>query len=67
MEGLGNFQNVTHVEIKNPVGSAIKIANGQKGNIVKQGKKIGTKIVYQQNFWSNTTKTSQLENFNPTA
>lgn len=30
VEGLGNFQNVTHVEIKNPVGSAIKIANGQK-------------------------------------
>ena len=67
MEGLGNFQNVTHVEIKNPVGSAIKIANNQKGSIVAQGKKIGIKIVYQQNFWSNTTKTSQLKNLNPTA
>jgi hypothetical protein len=63
VEGLGNFQSVTHVEIKNPVGSAIKIANGQKGSIAKQGKK----IVYQQNFWSNTTKTSELENINPTA
>lgn len=67
VEGLGNFQNVTHVEIKNPVGSAIKIANGQKGSIAKQGKKIGAKLVYQQNFWSNTTKTSEIENLNPTA
>jgi hypothetical protein len=66
-EGLGNFQSVTHVEIKNPVGSAIKIANGQKGSIAKQGKKIGAKIVYQQNFWSNTAKTSKIKNINPTA
>jgi hypothetical protein len=49
------------------VGSAIKIANGQKESVAKQGKKIGAKIVYQENFWSNTTKTSELENLNPTA
>jgi hypothetical protein len=67
VEGLGKFQNVTHVEIKNPVGSAIKIANNQKGSIVAQGKKIGKKIIYQQNFWSNTTETSELKNLNPTA
>lgn len=67
MEGLGEFQNITHVEVKNPVGSAIKIGNGQNGSIAKQGKKIGAKIVYQQNYWSNTTKTSELENLNPTA
>ena len=67
MEGLGEFENITDVEVKNPVGSAIKIANGQKGNIAKQGKKIGAKIVYQQNYWSNTTKTSELGNINPTA
>jgi hypothetical protein len=67
VEGLGKFQNITHVEVKNPVSSAIKIANGQKGSISQQGKKIGAKIVYQQNFWSNTTKTSELENLNPTA
>ena len=67
VEGLGEFQNITHVEVKNPVGSAIKIANGQSGSIAKQGKKIGAKIVYQQNYWSNTTKTSDLENLNPTA
>jgi hypothetical protein len=67
VEGLGKFQSVTHVEIKNPVGSAIKIANNQKGSIAKQGKKIGAKIVYQQNFWSNTAKTSEIENINLTA
>jgi hypothetical protein len=67
VEGLGNFQSVTHVEIKNPVGSAIKIANGQKGSIAKQGKKIRTEIVNQQNFWSNTAKTSEIENINTTA
>ena len=67
VEGFGEFENITHVEVKNPVGSGIKIANGQKGSIAKQGKKIGAKIVFQQNYWSNTTKTSELENLNPTA
>ena len=67
VEGLGDYSNITHVEVKNPVGSAIKIANGQKGSITKQGKKIGAKLVYQQNYWSNTTKTSELENLNSTA
>jgi hypothetical protein len=67
VEGLGHFQNIRHVEVKNPVGSAIKIANGQKASISMQGKKIGAKLVYQQNYWSNTTKTSELENLNPTA
>lgn len=45
----------------------IKIANGQNGNIAKQGKKIGAKFVYQQNFWSNPDKTSDIENLNPAA
>ncbi len=67
VEGLGKFENITHVEVKNPVGSAIKIANGQKGSISKQGKKIGAKIVYQQNYWSNRTETNELETLNPTA
>lgn len=67
VKGLGEFQGITHVEFKNPVGSAIKIANGQKGSIAKQGKQIGAKLVYQQNYWSNTTETRKLENLNPTA
>ena len=56
------FNNITHVEVKNPVGSAIKIANGQKGSISKQGKKIGEKIAYQQRLWSNSTEISQVPN-----
>jgi hypothetical protein len=35
--------------------------------IARQGKKIGAKIVYQQNYWSNTDKTSEIKNLNPTA
>ena len=51
MARLEKFKNIAHVEVKNPVVLAIKIANGQKGNIAKQGKKFGSKIVYQQNSW----------------
>ena len=67
VDGLGEFENITHVEVKNPVGSAIKIANGQKGSISKQGKKVGAKIVYQQNFWGNRTKRSQIATLDPHA
>ena len=62
VEGIGDFENITHVEVKNPVGSAIKIANGQKGSISKQGKKIGAKINYQQNLWSNPNEISKIPN-----
>ena len=67
VEGIGEFENITHVEVKNPVGSAIKIANGQTGSISKQGKKIGAKINYQKNFWSNSSRTSQIETLDPNA
>lgn len=67
MKGLGKFEGVTHAEVKNPIGSAIKIANNQKGSVAKQGKKIGAKFVYQQNFWSNPDETSDIQNLNPTA
>ena len=62
VEGIGEFNNITHVEVKNPVGSAIKIASGQKGSISKQGKHIGAKIAYQQRLWSNITRISQVPN-----
>ena len=54
MEGIGEYKNKTHVEVQNRVGSAIKIANCQKGSIAKKAKKIGAKIVYQQKEESNT-------------
>lgn len=67
VEGLGNFEDITHVEVKNPVGSAIKIANNESGNINKQGKKIGDKLEYQRNYWSNPDKTNTIKNLNPDA
>ena len=44
VKGLGDFDHVTHVEQKNPVGSAIQKANNQNPSIPKQGKKIGKKV-----------------------
>ena len=67
VKGLGAFKCIAHFEQKNPVGSAIKKANNQSPSISKQGKKIGAKILYQKNFWSDKTKTSQLENLNSNA
>lgn len=67
VEGLGDFQNITHVEVKNPVGSAIRRASGLDGSIDRQGKKIGAKYVFQQHYWSDTNKTSKIEKLNRTA
>ena len=50
VDGLGEFENITHAEAKNAVGSAIQIADGFDVNIWKQGKKIGKKSVWQKNF-----------------
>lgn len=62
LDGLGDFKNITHVEAKNAVGSAISIADGFNGNIWKQSKKIGKKSVWQKKFWSNTSRTSEVPN-----
>ncbi len=57
---LVDFDNITHVEQTLPPWA-------------RQLKKSTTKIlvfrnlVYQKNFWSNKTETSQLENLNPNA
>lgn len=67
VDGLGEFENITHVEVKNPVGSAIKKANNLSGSIGRQGKNIGLKIAYQKNYWSNTNRTSQIKNLDPTS
>ena len=39
----------------------------QVSSISHQGKKCGNRIVFQRNFWSNTTKTSKYQNLNPNA
>lgn len=67
VEGLGEFENITHAEAKNAVGSAIEIADGFDANIWKQGKKIGKKSVWEKKFWSNTSRTSQVPNLNSDA
>jgi hypothetical protein len=63
VDGLGYFENITHAEAKNAVGSAIEIADGFDANIWKQGKK----SVWQKKFWSNTSRTSQVPNLNSDA
>jgi len=67
VESLGEFENITHAEAKNSLGSAIEIAAGFDANIWKQGKKIGKKSVWQKKFWSNTSRTSQVPNLNSDA
>ena len=67
VDGIGEYRDITHVEVKNPVGSAIKRALGQKPSIVKQGRRIGQKISHQKEFWSNSLKTSAIRGVNPNA
>lgn len=65
---LGKFSNITHVEIKGPVGFAIDIAQGKSGNLWKQGKLLTKKALWQKTFWSNKTKVNQIiENIRPDA
>ena len=67
VDGLGKFENITHAEAKNAVGSGIEIADSFDANIWKQGKKIGKKSVWQKRFWSNTSRTSEVPNLNSDA
>lgn len=67
IRGLGTYKSNTYIEIKNPVSTAIKIANDQDPSISRQGKKIGAKLIYQKNFWSDESKTSKLVNLDANA
>jgi len=64
--GQGAYSHVTHVEVKNPVGSDIEKAscNGYS-DIVKQGNRIGNKLSKQQSKWSNDTFRASLSNIDP--
>ncbi|RZW38736.1 MAG: hypothetical protein EX263_13925 [Flavobacteriaceae bacterium] len=66
--GQGEYSHVSHVEVKNPVGSDIEKAyrNGYS-DIVKQGNKIGDKLSKQQSKWSNATFRASLSNLDPNA
>jgi len=61
IDGIKEFENITHAEVKGPVGSAIDMAQGKNGNLWKQGKKVSKKALWQKNFWSNKTRTDTIE------
>ena len=56
VEGLGEFDHITHVEVKGAVSSSIR----PKPTIIKQGKKFVDRINYQKYFWSDQTKVSEV-------
>ena len=62
VDGLGEFENITHADAKNAVGSAIKIAENQNPNIRQQGRNIGKKALWQKKSWSNRARTSKIPN-----
>jgi hypothetical protein len=64
--GQGKYQHITHVEIKNPVGSDIeKSSRNGYSDIVKQGNKIGDKLSSQQSKWSNEAFRESLSKIDP--
>ena len=66
--GQGVYSHVTHVEVKNPVGSDIeKASRNGYSDLVKQGNKIGDKLSKQQSKWSNATFRATLSNIDPNA
>jgi hypothetical protein len=67
VDGLGQFENITHANTKNGVGSVIKITENQDPNIRQQGRSIGKKSVWQKKFWSNRARTSELPGINSDA
>jgi len=67
VDGIGEYENITHAETKGPVGSAINKAQGGKGDLWEQGKEIAKKTRWQKRYWSNKTKTDQLPLIRPDA
>lgn len=62
------YNHVTHVEVKNPVGSDIETAS-PKGysDFVKQGNNIGNKLSKQQSKWCDPTFRETQSNIDPNA
>nr|YP_010472455.1 hypothetical protein N4L43_pgp054 [Pleurosigma intermedium]UVG42066.1 hypothetical protein [Pleurosigma intermedium] len=56
VEGLGEFDHITHVEIKGAVSSKIQ----QKPTLIKQAKKFVKRMEYQKDFWSNKAKVNEI-------
>ena len=64
VEGIGEYSHVTHLEVKNPVGSSIEKASTGYSDIVKQGERIGLKISKQQVKWSNPDFVKNIPHWN---
>ena len=62
--GLGDYSHITHLEVKNPVGSRIEKASRGVSDLRLQGEKIGSKISKQQIKWSNTSFVENLPHVN---
>lgn len=64
VEGLGEFDHITHVEVKGAVSSSIR----PKPTLVKQAKKYVNRVNYQKNFWSDETAVKEkIPHINPDA
>ena len=64
VEGLGELDHITHVEIKGAVSSSIR----PKPTLIKQAKKYVNRVNYQKNFWSNKTAVNEkIPHINPNA
>ena len=62
VEELGEFDHITHVEVKGPVGSSIC----PKPTLLKQAKKYVNRVKYQKKFWSDETAVKEkIPHINP--
>ena len=61
--GLDKFQPITHVEIKNPVGTKILRNTNQLKTVYKQGVSIGGRSAYQRILWSDPARREKVENY----
>ncbi len=64
VEGLGEFDHITHVEVKGAVSSSIQ----PKSTLIKRAKKYVARVNYQKNFWSDETAVNEkIPYINPDA
>lgn len=64
VDGLGSYKNVTHLEVKNPVGSEILRNTNQKASVARQGKSIGSTITNQKKIWSDSDMIGSRQGIN---
>ena len=65
--GLGDYSHITHLEIKNPVGSRIEKASLGVSDLSLQGNNIGSKLSEQQTKWSDASFVQNLPHVNRSA